>query len=56
MKVLYKIAFISTLLLFVGCSSEDNKQDEPQATNRGDVPASPLLNNKEKTPPSIPVI
>ena len=44
-----------TLLLFVGCGGSGTKED-PLTPSVIETPKSPLLENKEKTPPSIPEI
>jgi len=43
------------LLLFVGCGGSSTHEDPP-APNTSETPKSPVLENKEKTPPSIPNI
>lgn len=53
------ILFISTLLLFVGCGSDDSKETTPSkqpVVNIGDRPASPITEKKEQTPPSLPAL
>ena len=42
-----------TLLLFVGCGGNSTNKNPPSVI---ETPKSPLLENKEKTPPSIPEI
>jgi len=44
-----------TLLLFIGCGGE-NRSSSIQETKPNNGPASPMISEKEKTPPSIPKI
>lgn len=54
MKNIYKIVLILTPLLFMGCNDSNSNPTETQA--QSDVPKSPSITDKEKVPPSIPLI
>lgn len=53
MKTTYKIILGFIFLLFVGCGDE---RSNTTATTEQNGPTSPVLNEKEKVPPSIPNI
>ena len=51
------LILISTILILVGCgSSSSNNQENPIVETDKSKPASPVTSNKDKTPPSIPII
>ena len=53
MKTTYKIILGFIFLLFIGCAGENSKSTEITEQNG---PKSPVVNEKEKVPPSIPNI
>lgn len=56
MKITYTIILGFMLLLLVGCGGNSTQEDPPTPTTTTEIPKSPVLGNKEKTPPSIPKI
>ena len=47
----------SVILILAGCgSSNDKKEENPLVQTDKSRPVSPVTNEKEKSPPSIPVI
>ena len=56
MKTTYKIILGFTFLLFLGCSSDSNNSGKATEALEQNGPKSPVVNEKEKVPPSIPNI
>ena len=51
------IILASIILILVGCgNSNSNKEENQMVETDKSKPVSPITKNKEKTPPSIPVI